>query len=96
VAGPGARPSGLYDEFGTGANFRNIAIQASPLIIAAVGATFVIMTGGNRPVRRVDAVPGGRDRVQPRSFSAPAGVVFAAIAVTGLLMGLVNGGWRSR
>jgi ribose/xylose/arabinose/galactoside ABC-type transport system permease subunit len=83
--------SGLYDEFGTGANFRNIAIQASPLIIAAVGATFVIMTGGidlsvGSMLFLAAAIESGRAFV-----SAPTGVVFAAIAVTGLLMGLVNG-----
>ena len=35
-----------YDGFATVANFRNIAIQASPLIVAAVGMTYVIMTAG--------------------------------------------------
>ncbi|WP_347607694.1 ABC transporter permease [Acrocarpospora sp. B8E8] len=83
--------SGLYDEFGTGADFRNIAIQASPLIIAAVGATFVIMTGG------IDLSVGSMLFLAAAIESsralgaAPAGLVFAAIAATGLLMGLVNG-----
>ncbi|GAA1288186.1 ABC transporter permease [Planotetraspora silvatica] len=83
--------SGLYGEFGTVANFRNIAIQASPLIIAAVGATFVIMTAG------IDLSVGSMLFLAAAIesswalASAPAGVVFAAIAATGLLMGLVNG-----
>ena len=35
-----------YHGFASVTNFRNIAVQASPLIIAAVGMTYVIMTAG--------------------------------------------------
>jgi ribose transport system permease protein len=35
-----------YHGFGTVANVRNIAIQASPLTVAAIGMTYVIITAG--------------------------------------------------
>jgi ribose transport system permease protein len=83
--------SGLYDGFGTVANFRNIAIQASPLTIAAVGATFVVMTGGIDlsvgSVLFLTAAIESSGALVP----APAGVVFAAVAAVGVLLGAVNG-----
>ena len=83
--------SGLYDGFGTVANFRNIAIQASPLTIAAVGATFVIMTGG------IDLSVGSAlfltAAIESSGVlvSAPVGVVFVAVAAVGVALGAING-----
>jgi len=82
---------GLYHGFASTANVRNIAIQASPLIIAAVGMTFVIMTAGidlsvGAMLFLAAAVESSRAVV-----SNPTPVVFAAICATGVLMGLVNG-----
>jgi ribose/xylose/arabinose/galactoside ABC-type transport system permease subunit len=81
----------LYDGFATAANFRNIAIQASPLIIAAVGMTFVIMTAG------IDLSVGSMLFLAAAIESSravagnPTVVVFAVICATGVLMGLLNG-----
>lgn len=83
--------SGLYSGFGTTANLRNIAIQASPLIIAAVGATFVIMIAGiDLSVGSMLFLAAAIESSQAL-ISAPTGVVFLAIAMAGLLMGLLNG-----
>jgi ribose/xylose/arabinose/galactoside ABC-type transport system permease subunit len=83
--------SGLYSGFGTTANLRNIAIQASPLIIAAVGATFVIMTAGiDLSVGSMLFLAAAIESSQAL-ISAPTGAVFLAIAAAGLLMGLLNG-----
>ncbi|MFE4369782.1 ABC transporter permease [Streptomyces sp. NPDC056835] len=84
-------PAGLYDGFATTANFRNIAVQASPLIIAAVGATYVIITAG------IDLSVGSMLFLaaaveSSRALSGePAGTVFVAVGAAGLLMGLLNG-----
>jgi ribose transport system permease protein len=83
--------AGLYHGFGTVANFRNIAIQASPLIVAAVGMTYVIMTAG------IDLSVGSMLFLAAAIESSqgvvgkPTAVVFAAICAAGVLMGLVNG-----
>ncbi|MEW1861726.1 ABC transporter permease [Streptomyces sp. NPDC088194] len=80
-----------YGGFAGTANFRNIAVQASPLTIAAVGATYVIITAGidlsvgsmlflAAAIESSDALSGG-----------PAGLVFLAVAAAGVGMGLVNG-----
>lgn len=83
--------AGLYSGFGTTANLRNIAIQASPLIIAAVGATFVIMTAGiDLSVGSMLFLAAAIESSQAL-ISAPTGAVFLAIATAGLLMGLLNG-----
>jgi ribose/xylose/arabinose/galactoside ABC-type transport system permease subunit len=80
-----------YGGFGTTANFRNIAVQASPLIISAVGMTFVIMTSG------IDLSVGSMLFLAAAVESStaligePAALVFPAIIVTGLIMGAVNG-----
>ncbi|NUP46810.1 MAG: ABC transporter permease [Catenulispora sp.] len=80
-----------YDGFATVANLRNIAVQASPLTIAAVGMTYVIMTSG------IDLSVGSMlflaAAVESSSalIDQPAIGVFLAIGATGLLMGLVNG-----
>jgi ribose/xylose/arabinose/galactoside ABC-type transport system permease subunit len=83
--------AGPFDGFATGANLRNIAIQASPLTIAAVGMTYVVMTSG------IDLSVGSMLFLAAaiESSEALAGnsavVVFAAVAGTGMLMGLLNG-----
>ena len=81
----------LYQGFATVANFRNIAIQASPLIVAAVGMTYVIMTAG------IDLSVGSMLFLAAAIESSqavvgnPTAVVFAVICGTGVLMGLLNG-----
>jgi len=83
--------SASYGGFGTTANFRNIAVQASPLIISAVGMTFVIMTSG------IDLSVGSMfflaAAVETSSalVGEPAVLVFPAVIATGLVMGTVNG-----
>jgi len=80
-----------YHGFATVANVRNIAIQASPLIIAAVGMTYVIMTAG------IDLSVGSMlflaaaIESSPAVVSRPTPVVFAVIGAAGVLMGLLNG-----
>jgi ribose/xylose/arabinose/galactoside ABC-type transport system permease subunit len=80
-----------YQEFATVANFRNIAVQASPLIVAAVGMTYVIMTAGidlsvGSMLFLAAAIESGQAIV-----GLPTAVVFAVICATGALMGLLNG-----
>ena len=83
--------SASYAGFGTTANFRNIAVQASPLIISAVGMTFVILTSG------IDLSVGSMfflaAAVETSSalVGEPAVLVFPAVIATGLVMGLANG-----
>jgi ribose/xylose/arabinose/galactoside ABC-type transport system permease subunit len=83
--------AGSYPGFATVANGRNIAVQASPLIVAAVGMTFVIMTAG------IDLSVGSMLFLAAAIESSqavvgrPTAVVFAAICATGVLMGLLNG-----
>jgi ribose transport system permease protein len=80
-----------YHGFATVANFRNIAIQASPLIVAAVGMTYVIMTAG------IDLSVGSMlflaaaIESSPTIVGGPTAVVFAVICAAGVLMGLLNG-----
>lgn len=80
-----------YQGFATVDNFRNIAIQASPLVIAAVGMTYVIMTAG------IDLSVGSMLFLAAAIESSqavvgkPTAVVFAAVCATGLVMGLING-----
>ena len=84
-------PAVLYPGFGTVANVRNIAIQASPLIVAAVGMTYVIITAG------IDLSVGSMlflaaaIESSPALAGRPTAVVFAAVCATGVLMGLLNG-----
>lgn len=81
----------FYPGFATVANVRNIAIQASPLIIAAIGMTYVIMTAG------IDLSVGSMLFLAAAIESSqlivgrPTAVVFAAVCATGVLMGLCNG-----
>jgi ribose/xylose/arabinose/galactoside ABC-type transport system permease subunit len=83
--------AGCYPGFAAVANVRNIAIQASPLIIAAVGMTYVIMTAG------IDLSVGSMLFLAAAIESSqavvgdPTAVVFAAVCATGVLMGLLNG-----
>jgi simple sugar transport system permease protein len=80
-----------YDGFASTANFRNVAVQASPLTIAAVGATYVIITAG------IDLSVGSMLFLAAAIESShmlidqPAGVVFVAVGAAGLCMGLLNG-----
>jgi ribose/xylose/arabinose/galactoside ABC-type transport system permease subunit len=81
----------LYHGFATAANVRNIAIQASPLIIAAVGMTYVIITAGidlsvGSMLFLAAAIESSRALVD-----RPTALVFAAVCATGVLMGLLNG-----
>jgi len=83
--------TGLYPGFAALANVRNIAVQASPLIVAAVGMTFVIMTAG------IDLSVGSMLFLAAAIESSPAvvgnsaAVVFAIGCLAGVLMGLLNG-----
>ena len=83
--------SASYSGFGSTANFRNIAVQASPLIISAVGMTFVIMTSG------IDLSVGSMlflaaaVESSPALIGEPAALVFPAVVATGLIMGTANG-----
>ncbi len=80
-----------YNGFATVANFRNIAIQASPLIVAAVGMTYVIMTAGiDLSVGSMLFLAAAIESSQTL-VNRPTALVFAAICVTGVLMGLLNG-----
>ena len=81
----------LYHGFATAANVRNIAIQASPLIIAAVGMTYVIITAGidlsvGSMLFLAAAIESSRALVD-----RPAALVFAAVCAAGVVMGLLNG-----
>jgi ribose/xylose/arabinose/galactoside ABC-type transport system permease subunit len=81
----------FFHGFGTVANLRNIAIQASPLIIAAVGMTYVIMTAGidlsvGSMLFLAAAIESSRAVV-----GEPTAVVFAVVCAAGVLMGLLNG-----
>ncbi|GAA4613069.1 ABC transporter permease [Actinoallomurus liliacearum] len=83
--------AGRYDGFATTANFRNIAVQASPLIIAAVGATYVIITSGiDLSVGSVLFLAAAIESSHAL-IGEPAGIVFVAIGAAGLTMGLLNG-----
>ncbi|MGI5240024.1 ABC transporter permease [Dactylosporangium sp. CA-139066] len=81
----------VYREFATVDSLRNVAVQASPLIVAAVGMTYVIMTGG------IDLSVGSMlflaAAIETGGALAgrPAAAVFAVVALAGLGMGLVNG-----
>ncbi|MFD0578737.1 ABC transporter permease [Dactylosporangium darangshiense] len=80
-----------YHEFATLANLRNIAVQASPLIVAAVGMTYVIMTGGidlsvGSMLFLAAAIETGRALA-----GLPTAAVFAVVALVGVGMGLLNG-----
>jgi ribose/xylose/arabinose/galactoside ABC-type transport system permease subunit len=83
--------SASYGGFASTANFRNIAVQASPLTIAAVGATYVIITAG------IDLSVGSMLFLAAAIESShalidrPAVVVFVAVGAAGLCMGLLNG-----
>jgi ribose/xylose/arabinose/galactoside ABC-type transport system permease subunit len=83
--------AGFYPGFATVANFRNIAVQASPLIVAAVGMTYVIMTAG------IDLSVGSMLFLAAAIESSravvgnPTAVVFATICLAGVLMGVLNG-----
>ena len=81
----------LYHGFATAANVRNIAIQASPLIIAAVGMTYVIITAGidlsvGSMLFLAAAIESSRALVD-----RPTALVFAAVCAAGVGMGLLNG-----
>ena len=72
-------------------NFRNLAIQASPLIIAAVGMTFVIMTAGiDLSVGSMLFLAAAIESSHP-VVGLPTVAVFAVVCAAGVGMGLVNG-----
>ncbi|MEV6924803.1 ABC transporter permease [Dactylosporangium sp. NPDC051485] len=83
--------SAAYHEFAAVANLRNIAVQASPLVIAAVGMAYVIMTAG------IDLSVGSMLFLAAAIESAravaglPTAAVFAVVCLAGVLMGLLNG-----
>ena len=83
--------AGLYDGFATIANFRNIAVQASPLIIASVGMTYVIMTSG------IDLSVGSMlflaaaIETSNALVDRNAAVVFVGVLASTTLMGAING-----
>lgn len=80
-----------YHGFATVANFRNIAIQSSPLVIAAVGMTYVIMTAGiDLSVGSMLFLAAAIESSRVIVGNSPA-VVFGVICATGVLMGLLNG-----
>ena len=83
--------SALYSGFGTTANFRNIAVQASPLIISAVGMTYVIMTSGiDLSVGSMLFLAAGIE-TSSALIGHSAALVFPAVIAAGLVMGLLNG-----
>jgi ribose/xylose/arabinose/galactoside ABC-type transport system permease subunit len=80
-----------YHGFATVANVRNIAIQSSPLVIAAVGMTYVIMTAGiDLSVGSMLFLASAIESSRVIVGNSPA-VVFGVICATGVLMGLLNG-----
>lgn len=81
----------LYNGFATTANVRNIAIQASPLVIAAVGMTYVVMTAGiDLSVGSMLFLAAAIESSSQLIGASPV-LVFPAVIASGLLMGLVNG-----
>ncbi|WP_238014443.1 ABC transporter permease [Dactylosporangium sp. AC04546] len=83
--------AGAYPEFATVANLRNIAMQASPLVIAAVGMTFVIMTGGiDLSVGSMLFLAAAIETTRA-VVGLPTAVVFAVVCAAGVGMGLLNG-----
>jgi len=80
-----------YHGFASVTNFRNIAVQASPLIIAAVGMTYVIMTAGiDLSVGSMLFLASAIESSHPVA-GLPTAAVFAVICAAGVAMGLVNG-----
>jgi ribose/xylose/arabinose/galactoside ABC-type transport system permease subunit len=80
-----------YHGFASVTNFRNIAVQASPLIIAAVGMTYVIMTAGiDLSVGSMLFLAAAIESSHPVA-GLPTAAVFAVICAAGVGMGLVNG-----
>lgn len=77
--------------FATVSNLRNIAIQSSPLVIAAVGMTFVVLTAG------IDLSVGATlylcGAVETAAFlaDAPTAVVFLMVLLAAAAVGLANG-----
>jgi ribose transport system permease protein len=83
--------SASYGGFASTANFRNLAVQASPLTIAAVGATYVVITAGiDLSVGSMLFLAAAIESSQAL-IDKPAGMVFAAVAAAGLCIGLLNG-----
>jgi ribose/xylose/arabinose/galactoside ABC-type transport system permease subunit len=80
-----------YHGFATVANFRNILIQASPLVIAAIGMTYVIMTAG------IDLSVGSMLFLAAAIESSQAvvgnstAVVVVVVCAAGVVMGVLNG-----
>jgi ribose transport system permease protein len=80
-----------YNGFAATANFRTIAIQASPLVIAAVGMTYVIMTAGiDLSVGSMLFLAAAIESSSLLIGASPA-LVFPAVIASGALMGLANG-----
>jgi ribose transport system permease protein len=80
-----------HREFATVDNFRNIAVQASPLVIAAVGMTYVIMTAGiDLSVGSMLFLAAAVESSGPVGVHSAA-VVFPVVCLVGILMGLLNG-----
>lgn len=78
-------------KFLTGANIMNILVQASPLLIVAIGMTFTIMTRGID--MSVGSVVFLSACVGSFLLSSGVGVVWACVGIlaVGVLAGLVNG-----
>ena len=80
-----------YHGFASVTNFRNIAVQASPLTVAAVGMTYVIMTAGiDLSVGSMLFLAAAIESSRP-VIGLPAAAVFAVICAAGVGMGLLNG-----
>lgn len=78
-----------FDTFATADNLRNVVVQGSFLAIVALGATFVILTGGiDLSVGSVFALGGVL-----AAYGSGHGLVFALLypLVVGLVIGLVQG-----
>jgi ribose transport system permease protein len=77
--------------FSSVSNLRNIAIQSSPLVIAAVGMTFVVLTAG------IDLSVGatlflcGSVETGTALAGAPTALIFGCAVLAAALVGLVNG-----
>jgi ribose transport system permease protein len=79
----------VFDSFATGANARNIAVQASFLAVVALGMTFVIITGGiDLSVGSVYALGGVLAAYGSQYGSA---VALALALGAGAAIGLING-----
>ncbi len=80
------------NRFLSGQNLSNVSLQVSPVAIAAIGATLVILTGG------IDLSPGAvvaltscALAIFAKNLGIPIGISIVMVLGLGLLLGFVNG-----